>query len=194
MMPLLKGNSQASGAITFHIPAIRKLTFNPSLLTSSPFSFSVIHYFFLMTGEDRYSLWFMLLKATVCLLPIPSQVLQCLCSLNSRKSQSFTQIYFHAILTNTWIIYASFTPNPVLPNYPWPRCKSFSHLCCHLEAGKALEVLGALCFKERLGPWELCSMMLHRGYTEIHHDSVRKPKSGLRVTFNIPSWGRGMKE
>lgn len=56
MMPLLKRNSQASGAITFHILTIRELTFNPSLLTFSPFSFSVIHPFFLMTGENRYGL------------------------------------------------------------------------------------------------------------------------------------------
>lgn len=56
MMPLSKGNPQASGAIIFHILAIRKLTYNPSLLTSSPFSFSVIHSFFLMTGDDRYGL------------------------------------------------------------------------------------------------------------------------------------------
>lgn len=194
MMPLLKGDSQASGTIMFHIPAIRKLTFNPSLLTSSPFSFSVTHSFFLTTGEDRNSLWFMLLKAAVCLLPVPSQVFQCLCSLNSRKSQSFTQIYFHVILTNTWIVYASFIPNPVLPNYPWPRNKSYSHLCCHLEASKALKVLGALCFKERLDPLDLHRVMLHREYIEIHHDPVTKPKSGVGVASNMSSWGRGMTE
>lgn len=147
-----------------------------------------------MTGEDRYSLWFMLPKPTICLLPVPSQALQCLCSLNSRKSQSFTQIYFHVILTNTWIVYASFIPNPMVPNYPWPRNKSYFHFCCHLEAGKALELLGALCFKERLDSLDLHRVMLQRENTEIHHDPVTKPKSGVGVASNISSRGRGMTE
>lgn len=65
-------------------------------------------------------------------------------------------------------------------------------LCCHLEVGKALEVLDALdalCFKERLDPLDLHRVMLHRWYMEIHHGHITKLKSGVRVAFNICTWG-----
>lgn len=167
MMPLLKGNSQASGAITFHIPAIRKLTFSPSLLTFSPFSFSVIHSFFLMTGEDGYDLWFTLPKATLCLLPTPSQVQQRLCSLHSSHSHSITQISFHLILSNTW------NEQLTLHLFQIPRYLIGSDLginltpifCCP-EESKALEMLKALdasCFKEILDPADLNMRWRHTG-------------------------------
>lgn len=65
--------------------------------------------------------------------------------------------------------------------------------CCHLEAGKALEVLdalGALCFSGRLDPLDSQRMMLHRRYVEIHSSHIKKLKSSVRVSFNICTWER----
>lgn len=148
MMPLLKGNSQASGAITFHIPAIRKLTFSPSLLTFSPFSFSVIHSFF--PNDWRRWIWSVIYASEGYTLPppntFPSAATPLLTPLFIPSQHHSDFIPPHPFQHLKWTAYTSFIPNPTLFNWVWPRYKSHSHLL--LSGGKqstgGVESIGCL--------------------------------------------------
>lgn len=196
MVPLLKGNSQASGAITFHILAIGKLTFSPSPLTFSLFSVSVIHSRFLMTGKDRYVLWFMLPKLhSASSHTFPSAAMLAFAQLLVQSQHHPDLLPPHPFQCPKWTVYTSFIPNPML--FEWAWClwgdswtrwsrRSLPTLMvlwfndfigpdrginltpifrCHLEEGKALEVLEAVnghCFQEMLDPLDLHEVIVHR--------------------------------